>query len=341
MNKNKITLLIIFILTLIASWLFYNNRAGTIKEELRDFAVKDTASINKIFLADANGKKVTLEKTGPRSWQVNRQYEARMDAIDVLLQTIYLLELKSPVSKASFDQVVKNIAGKSTKVEIYQGGSKPVKTYFVGGATPDKSGTYMLLENSSAPFIIHIPGFSGYLTTRYFTDPEGWRSTDLFKYNIPEVKSVEVTYAEKPEDSFIIDNISNGKLSLRSTHYNQPIVNFDTTALVEYLMNYQKINFEFIANDISPATLDSIVTHCKKFTISVTDALGNKKIVKAFNKPVPEGTLNMNNELIHFDQDRMYALINNDKDIVIIQHFVFDKLTPPVSYFETDPIVKK
>ena len=341
MNKNKITILVIFILTLIASWLFYNNRTGTIKEELRDFAVKDTASINKIFMADANGKKVTLEKTGIRSWQVNRQYEARMDAIDVLLQTIYLLELKSPVSKASFDQVVKNIAGKSTKVEIYQGGNKPVKTYFVGGATPDNSGTYMLLENSSAPFIIHIPGFTGYLTTRYFTDQEGWRSTDLFKYNIAEVKSVEVTYAEKPEDSFIIENISNGKLSLRSTYYGQPIANFDTTALVEYLMNYQKINFEFIVNDIPPATLDSIVTHCKKFTITVTDDSGNKKMVNAFKKPVPEGTLNMNNELIHFDQDRMYALINNDKDVVIIQHFVFDKLTPPLSYFETDPIVKK
>ena len=64
-------------------------------------------------------------------------------------------------------------------------------------------------------------------------------------------------------------------------------------------------------------------------------------MVKAFNKPVPEGTVNLNNEPIHFDQDRMYALINNDKDVVIIQHFVFDKLTPPVSYFETDSIVRK
>ena len=341
MNKNKITLLIIFILTLIASWLLYTNRTGTIKKELRDFAVKDTASINKIFMADANGKKVTLEKTGTDSWLVNGQYDAHIDAVNTLLETIYLVDLKSPVSKASFDQVVKNIAGKSTKVEIYQGEDKPSRTYFVGGATPDNSGTYMLLENSSAPFIMHIPGFTGYLTTRYFADPEGWRSTDLFKYNIQDLKSIEVTYFEKPEDSFIIDNIATGKLTLRSTHYNQPIANFDTTALVEYLMNYQKANFEFLINDIPPATLDSIVTHCKKFTITVTDNYGNKKTVKAFNKPVPEGTTDMEDNPIVFDQDRMYGLINNDKDAVMIQHFVFNKLTPPVSYFETDPIVKK
>jgi hypothetical protein len=39
------------------------------------------------------------------------------------------------------------MASKSTKIEIYSKGEK-VKQYYVGHATQDNTGTYMLLTNS-------------------------------------------------------------------------------------------------------------------------------------------------------------------------------------------------
>jgi hypothetical protein len=48
-----------------------------------------------------------------------------------------------------------------------------VKQYYVGHATQDNTGTYMLLTNPETdknyedPFVTHIPGFDGFLSTRY------------------------------------------------------------------------------------------------------------------------------------------------------------------------------
>jgi len=36
---------------------------------------------------------------------------------------------------------------------------------------------------------------------------------------------------------------------------------------------------------------------------------------------------------VFFDRDRMYALINDDEDFVLIQYFVFDKILRPLSFF--------
>jgi hypothetical protein len=60
------------------------------------------------------------------------------------------------------------MASKSTKIEIYSKGEK-VKQYYVGHATQDNTGTYMLLtntetdENYEEPFVTHIPGFEGFI----------------------------------------------------------------------------------------------------------------------------------------------------------------------------------
>jgi hypothetical protein len=49
MKKNLIGGLIVLLLAVAAFLLYKNNSKSTIKEELKDFAVKDTASITKIF----------------------------------------------------------------------------------------------------------------------------------------------------------------------------------------------------------------------------------------------------------------------------------------------------
>jgi len=52
--KNRILIAVIAILGILAGYLYLKDKGnrGTIKEERRDFAVEDTASITKIFLVD-------------------------------------------------------------------------------------------------------------------------------------------------------------------------------------------------------------------------------------------------------------------------------------------------
>jgi hypothetical protein len=39
---------------------------------------------------------------------------------------------------------------------------------------------------------------------------------------------------------------------------------------------------------------------------------------------------------IPVDVDRLYGLTHNNKDFVLLQYFVFDKVLRPLSYFEED-----
>jgi len=340
MKKNKLTLFLFILLSAIAAYLYYTNKTSTIKEELKDFAVKDTASITKIFLADKDGNKITLDKISANHWKVNNKYDARNDAVDLLLQTMYQLEVKSPVSKAAFNTVVKTMAVQSKKIEIYQGGDQPSKVYFVGHSTQDNLGTYMLLENSAMPFVMCVPGFMGYLTTRFILQENEWRDTKIFRYEISDIQSVEVNYFEKTENSFLLHKNKDGKFIFKSLHTSKTIENIDKEAALGYFASFKNVNCEFYVLEINPATKDSIIQHCKKFTITITDSFGTKNTAKAFNKPIKKGELDVNGNPILYDIDRMYGLINDDKDFVIIQYYVFDPLTPPISYFHNVQNVK-
>ena len=193
--KNRILIAVIAILGILAGYLYLKDKGnrGTIKEERRDFAVEDTASITKIFLVNKAQKSVTLTRVSKGRWKVNEKYYARRDLINVLLKTINLLKVKSPVSKASRNNVITRLASGATKVEIYQGADEPAKVYYVGGATQSTMGTYMLIEGSSEPFITHLPSFFGYLSTRYVTNLDLWRDKTFIDLQFKDIRSIAIT----------------------------------------------------------------------------------------------------------------------------------------------------
>ncbi|MDQ3190413.1 MAG: hypothetical protein M3Q58_02355 [Bacteroidota bacterium] len=340
MKKNKIALIVVVVLSLIAGYFWLNNKTGTIKKELKDFAVKDTANVTKIFMVDGHGKSVTLERKNQGLWIVNGNAEARKDGIDLILTTIGDLEVKSPVSKASFDNVITHMAGNATKIEIFKGKDKPAKVYYVGGPTKDHFGTYMLLENSKVPFVLHIPGHYGYLSSRYFINESEWKSTALYRYSPDQIDKIEVNYLELPQESFIIENISKRKPKLKSIHNNQYLENIDTLSIIYYINSFNNINFEFHADDTPRETQDSIMSFCEKFNIKITDINGNVNLFTGYNKPMKQGSKDLEDNPIEYDMDRMYG-ITNEKEFVIIQHFVFNELTPRINYFLSKKQVNK
>ena len=98
--------LIILIATLI--WFLSLDSESTINVE-NNFAISDTASVSKIFIADRNGTTITLNRY-EKNWMVNNKYGVRKDAINTILNTIRLIRIQKPVSKNAFDNVIKNLA---------------------------------------------------------------------------------------------------------------------------------------------------------------------------------------------------------------------------------------
>ena len=162
MKKNKSVLVVFVLLALVAAGLWYFESNKSIKGELKDFAVADTSRIDKIFLADKEGRTVNLLKWASSRWRVNGKFLAREDGIRNLLETIKNVEVRSPVGKNLYNNTMKLMASKSVKIEIYSK-DENIKTYYVGHPKMDNLGRCMYLEGSYVPFITFIPGFNGFL----------------------------------------------------------------------------------------------------------------------------------------------------------------------------------
>ncbi|MDB4533728.1 hypothetical protein N9242_02580 [Vicingaceae bacterium] len=336
MKNNKILILVLVILVAIAAYFFINKSNGTLttnKEAKSDFAIKDTESIDKIFMVNPKGKSVTLVKV-KGEWLVDGEYAARPDNIRLLMKTFNRIDVRSPVPKAAVNNVIKQIATSATKVEIYQGEDEPSKTYYVGGATLDHQGTFMILETdgvkSSVPFIMYIPGNYGYLTTRFFTEAEQWRDAVVFKSLPEEIKSIEVTHHETPDESFMINN-KNGEFSLFEIGSVAPL-QVNPGQLLDYVERYKKIYYEMIDVESEQAKIDSIVASPPFITIDVVENSGKKNSIVLHHMPNFREMMDDNDVELEFDVDRMYGYLNNEL-FTYVQFATFDKITLPKSYF--------
>ncbi len=343
MKKNKAFIIIALLLTALAIYLVINKSSSTLNVEKTSFAVEDTASITKLFLADKRGFVVTLNRVSTGEWNVNGNYPARQDGINMLLATIKKVEMKAPIGINARENILKDLAARGIKIEIYTNDDEPVKVYYVGGPTPDNSGTYMALEDDgdfSDPYITHIPGFNGFLTTRYIVLDYKWRTSAIFKSTYSEINSVKVEYFQKPDDSFEISKNENGNIVLKSLKFNAPVANFDSIAVKEYLVIYSNIHFEAFEK-LKAETRDSILASPKFFSIALTTNTGKTTTVVAYAIKAKPGAVDLKDNPIDYDPDRMYAKINEEQDLALIQYFTFDKLMKPLSWFETDPVQPK
>ena len=324
-NKNRMLIGFLLLLSIIAAVLFFTKRLGTIQQELKDFAIQDSASVDKIFLADKAGRSVKLTRT-VNGWLVNDSFPARQEAINTILHTMLRLQVKNPVAKAARATVIKNMAAQGTKVEIYVRGELD-KTYYVGGATQDQLGTFMLIENSSTPFVMFLPGMNGYLTTRYFTDAMQWKTRTIFKYAPEEIASVSVVYVDSADQSYSIDCSTRLLSQAGAIKHTMPTLYVDSLALRAYLMGFGNIQFELVVNGMKPEKRDSILKSQPLCFMNVVDKNGNKTNLVFYGMAVNERSLAIADErgAFKYDPDRMFAYLNG-KDFLIVQHFVFDKL---------------
>lgn len=330
----------VILLGSLSFWFIVNNKNSTIKETLRDFAIDDTANITKIFLADKKGNQVTLERDGKEGgWTVNGKYHVRMDAMNTLLQTMKKLDIKEPVGKKAQDNVIKQLAADAVKCEIYQDG-KLTKAYFVGSHTQDMTGTYMILMNletmkpSAKPFIVYIPGFEGYLSTRYFTIEKMWRDRTIFHYLPTDIKSVKVEVPDSAQLSYELKVNGNNDYAVTMLSGNKPVTNIDPLAVKQYLSYFQQVNFESMDMAMTDHEIDSTLKSRPINILTVTNNAGEVNKVSFYaRKPKKDGKMDNEGKPLKFDLDRMNAQIESTKDFVMVQYYVFGKMMPDANYF--------
>ena len=357
-KKNLRSIILAAVLIVIAGLLIWNNRyLSTIHGDSADFVVWDTASVTKIYLADRMDYETLLERQADGNWTLNKEYKAHPKEIEQILTTMYKVRVSKPVSLASHDNIVSLLAARSTKVEIYQNvpsinlfnkiklfyKERRTKVFYVGDATQDSSGTFMLKEGADQAYIVYIPGFRGFLTTRFMADPDVWRDHTIFHEPLANIQSVTVEFGRQHESDFRVENTGRHQYKLTRLSDNADLP-FDTLKVVNLLSSFSDMRFEALLNNlVSPERFDSIThsPYLHKITLNSKDGESvqmttfEKRTQDGLGHDTPDGLFTEDGLPIDpIDHDRFYGWINDGRDLVFLQYYVFGKVLKGVEYYE-------
>lgn len=345
-QKNLYGLIAIVLLGLIVSvvWLA-NSKTTTIKQ---NYHIENVDSIVKITLKDKLGRNIVLDRKQDSLWVVNKDYECNQSTMQGFLETFANMRIREDVPKAAVNNIVKSLASNGVEVSIYTEDYlidfwfihlfKRIhldRTFFVGYETQDRLGTYMLKKGDKVPRIVYIPEFRGYLSSRFNTDPDAWKSHNIFRYKQSEIQQLTIDIPNQKSQSFSLKN--NGKGFDFLDFNGQQINNFDTAKVVALLSSFVNMNYESVANNINKAQKDTIFTHTPLYVITINDKKGKKETMTIYLKP-GEDEVEIEDPRQGFfvamsDINRCYALTSKTKDTLIMQYFTLDNVLQPASYF--------
>ena len=347
MKKNTLYIIIAAVL-LVAALVAVLFKTGVIKTSedhlsYDAFAIKDTNTITKIFMADMQGEYVLLQRTDA-GWVVRDSILVMKPIMEEFLTTIASLSVKQVVPKTGQNTINKVLSTSAIKVDIYQHKPKfkifgiafgnkerKTKTYYMGPATMDNLSNFALLEGSDDPYIVYVPGFRGFATPIYSTNYADWINHDIFQTKITRIQTAEFIDLEHPEESF--KAVKTGARFFDVYDYQNNKVAYDTLKMIDMLSEFRDKNFEDIILSFSPEKIDSIYREQHFKTITITDLEGKTATLELCYK-INELVNEDGNTSQEADVDNFYGILNkNYQQIYLCQFFHFDRQVQPLSYF--------
>ncbi len=223
---------------------------------------------------------------------------------------MHQIRIQQPVSLSSTENVIRSLSTTGVKVEIYSN-KEILKTYTIGHETANHLGTYMLLDGSNEPFIMHIPSFNGYLTPRYgiqgqIIEEKNWRKRTVFNIKENTINNISINNLLEPNKSFSLQ-----LYPTRLYDFSGKLIDFNNQSIINYINNLKTVNCESFKDNNSNINLKNQLHEL----IINNDTLRTYAIGDSKNKKKEES----------FNVERMYATINN-KELMLIQNYVFNKV---------------
>jgi hypothetical protein len=343
MKKNIFVLMGLFLVSgIVVYWVLKN---GTEKQNTtlfgwdRKFKVENTDEIYKIFIAKRTGETVDLTKKG-NTWMYNNQYEALPNAMENLMRAFREMEIKYKPADAAVPTMISDLAAQGIKVELYDKKNKRLKAFYVGGAPPDERGTYMIMEDSNQPYVVHLPTWEGNLRFRFNLTGDQWRDKTVFRETVEDIKTLTVEYPKQQNESFKLTRLGNKFEVAPFYDFTPKITASAAQGLIEaYLVKFKKVGAEAFEND-NPRR-DSILQTLPFCIISMEKTNGEKKVVQFF--PIEttstffDPKTNRESEMPYVE--RYFADVS-DKGFMLVQHIVFSKLFWGYSFFFEEKLLQ-
>lgn len=291
------------------------------------FTIKDTGNIGKVFLAEKGGGAITLERKDG-GWIANGEKKVIQSVMNDFLTTLATQKPMFPAPQNAHNTVIKSMATKGIKVELYTLEGKKKTVFHVGGQASTNKGSYMLMEGAERPYVVQMPVFEGYLTPRYTVDIEMWKDRTIVDLTADDIEEVSINYPDEPLNSFTVKRISDDSVTVVVEEALMKGKELNKKRLNSYLSFFKKVAYEGTLNGTTD--LDSVISSVKKrCSIDIKGANNVKRHLDVYWMPINKRSKNRLFPDVDvetgYDADRFYSVIDT-KDTVVIQVGTFEKI---------------
>ena len=302
-NKRRFVLLAVLTLaTLIVFWLIQPENRLDVDQEA--FRVEDLSTINRVVLRSGRGA-VNLAFDGTR-WRVNEKYDADAGMIRVLFATIQQARPKRAVATLRRDSVYKDLSASGIRVSLYAG--EDLKKEFIAGGNSAKTVAFFADPASQEVYVMAIPGYRVYVTGIFELDEGGWRDKFVFGFNWRNLKTLEVTYRNSPEENFRVE-MDRAVLSIPG------MVEADTARLNSFLDDVSLLTVDEYVYE--PELRDSLLLLKADFNLLVTDIARRTYALRLYNNPGVQ---------------EVWGIVQ-DADLALFDRTKIQRLLKPKSFF--------
>lgn len=283
--------------------------------EAYDFAVADTASIDRIVLWNRSPDTAVLTRESG-VWLINGAHPVRPDAIEVLLETLYRVRLRGFAPDAATANILSAMSTYGTHVDVFAG-EENLKSFTVGTETPDMLGTYFLRDGFGRPVAVHIPGFNGFLSSRFFLREDLWRHRILWSSTEP-VTSIQLEFADSSSASYLVRE-QGGSWTLEQNGKKAPADGMAVQALLKAVASSQYEGV-VIPSDLAYGKQDSLKALVPRIRVDVLRADGSRNRMDLYHVPPDPEALTEDGAPLEYDPNRFYGFLDDGR-MVLVQRF--------------------
>ena len=329
MTRTLILLVLVLLLGGGTFWFLSNkeDEKTTLAGWDRDFSVENVDAIQKIFLADRYNERVTLERKKDY-WIYNGEYRANPNVVENLLDAIRRVEMKYKPPKNAVKPMIESLATEGIKVEIYNKKDELIKAYYVGGATADERGTYMIRDGAEEPYVVHIPSWEGNLRFRYNLRGANWRDKTIFQADMGEIQAVSVEYPKQRNRSFRLEKDGSDYAITPFFDINQPTNRpYKKGSAEQYLIGFEKPMIAEGFENRNPKR-DSVIQTVPFSVVTITKK-DSSQIAARFFPIYVQGEIDpkTNTYLTAGSIERYFVEITEEEtsSFMLVQHRVFQR----------------
>ena len=327
MKKSVVYIVLLVLLVAVAAYLYVKDQQGTLDSEYTRFGLGKDQQVDSVLLS-SNGNRIKLHRRGGK-WYVNEQIYARKKAVQQFFNLLEDIRIEAPAAADKREILVEEIRKHRVSVKIYQN-DRLIRDYLVEQSPSRKHHNYMMVRNSSHPYLMSLPGYQGDLADLYRVDVSYWRDRTLFDYSGLDIKAVEVIYPEDTASSFLL-TYQEDEFLLKDLARNQWADRFSSNKAARYFSYFGNVRFHSIIMDDSHLR-DSLAQSQPFCTIHITDVKGNPRKLSTYRKPATtrEDAFGQHPP---YDLNFLYGRFEQSEEILLINYTEIDPLLKEINYF--------